>query len=184
MRFETLSVHGAYLIHMARAEDERGYFARTWCRREFAAQGLCAELAQTSVSFNPRRGTLRGLHFQCAPHQEAKLVRCVRGRLYDVVLDLRPTSPTYLRHAGIELCADDDGMMYVPEGCAHGFLTLVDATEATYHISSCHQPEAARGVRWNDPAFGIAWPGEVMVISERDRSFPNFQTAEGSSDAH
>lgn len=184
MRFQELPVQGAYLVRMERIEDARGYFARTWCRREFAAQGLRAELVQTSVSFNLRQGTLRGLHFQCPPHEEAKLVRCVRGRLYDVVLDLRPSSPTYLRHAGVELSADGDGMMYIPEGCAHGFLTLADATEASYHISTFYEPQAASGVRWDDPAFGIAWPGEVVVISERDRSYPGFRATEDRRDAY
>lgn len=184
MKFQELAVQGAYLVRMERIEDARGYFARTWCSQEFAARGLRAELVQTSLSFNPRQGTLRGLHFQSAPHEEAKLVRCVRGRLYDVVLDLRPASPTYLRHAGVELSADGDGMMYIPEGCAHGFLTLADATEASYQISNCYAPEASRGVRWDDPAFGIAWPGEVVVISERDRTYPGFHAAKGGRDAY
>lgn len=174
MRFIELPVFGAYLVRLEKIEDERGYFARAWCRREAACRGLVSEFVQTSVSFNVKSGTLRGLHYQVPPHEEAKLVRCTRGRLHDVVLDLRPSSPTFLSHAAVELGDEEDGSVYVPAGCAHGFLTLLDGTEVTYQVSSCYEPGAARGVRWNDPAFGIAWPADVRVISERDRSCPDF----------
>jgi dTDP-4-dehydrorhamnose 3,5-epimerase len=179
MIVERLAVRGAYRILMERIEDSRGYFARTWSAREAADLGLQAEFVQANVSFNPRRGTLRGLHYQEPPHEEVKLVRCTRGRLYDVVLDLRPDSPTYLAHAGVELGAGGDALVYVPRGCAHGLLTLEDSTEVSYLISAYYAPEAARGVRWNDPAFGIAWPGEVRVISERDRGYPDFAPGGG-----
>jgi dTDP-4-dehydrorhamnose 3,5-epimerase len=174
MIFEELSVRGAYLVRMERIVDARGSFARTWCRREFQERGLAREFVQANVSFNPRSGTLRGLHFQLPPHEEAKLVRCTRGRLFDVVLDLRAGSPTYLRHAGVVLTAEGEGSVYVPPGCAHGLLTLADDTEVSYLVSAHYAPEAARGFRWNDPAFGIAWPDEVRVISPRDQGYPDF----------
>lgn len=174
MRFTELGVRGAWLVTPERAGDERGFFARTWCAREFAAHGLTSWLAQASVSWNHRAGTLRGLHYQAAPREEAKIVRCTAGRLWDVVLDLRPGSPTFLRHAAVELSAADHAAVYVPEGCAHGFLTLTDATEVLYQISEFHAPEHARGVRWDDPAFAIAWPMVPRVIAERDRRYPDF----------
>lgn len=174
-------VVGAYLIELERLEDERGFFARTWCRREFEEAGLNTELAQCSLSFSLRRGTLRGLHYQAAPHEEVKNVRCTMGSIYDVVVDLRPRSPTYLQHFGTTLSAENRRTLYVPEGCAHGFLTLEDSTEVFYQISEFHVPEAARGVRWDDPAFGIQWPMEVQVISERDRTYPDFAGIPGGS---
>jgi dTDP-4-dehydrorhamnose 3,5-epimerase len=174
MRFAPLAVNGAWLIEPERVEDERGFFARTWCTREFAAHGLTPRVVQTNVSFNTRRGTLRGLHYQTAPAEEAKVVRCTRGRLWDVVLDLRPHSRTYVAHAAVELSADNRLAVYVPEGCAHGFLTLEDATEVLYEMSEYHAPASARGVRWDDPAFAIPWPAPVHVISDRDRSYPDF----------
>ena len=172
MIFEPLSVPGAFVVHPVLHEDERGFFARSWCEAEFAEQGLAAPMAQCSISFNKLRGTLRGLHFQAAPHSEAKLVRCTRGAIFDVVVDLRIESPAFRRHSGVTLTADDHRMMYVPEGCAHGFLTLADDAEVFYQMSSVHVPEAARGVRWDDPALDIAWPGPVEVIAERDLSWP------------
>ena len=156
--------------------DERGLFARSWCVREFEAQGLNARLVQCSVSLNRLKGTLRGMHYQIAPHQEVKLVRCTRGALYDVIVDLRPGSPTYLLSFGAELTADNYRALYIPEGFAHGYLTLADESEVFYQMSEFYAPSAARGVRWNDPALGIEWPGAVVVISERDRSFPDFET--------
>jgi dTDP-4-dehydrorhamnose 3,5-epimerase len=173
MRFELAEVIGAFLIEPERITDERGFFARIWCRDEFAAHGLNPALAQANVSFNHRKGTLRGMHYQAAPHQEAKLVRCTRGAIWDVVLDLRPGSPTYRAWTGAELSDANRAMLYVPEGCAHGFLTLTDAAEVAYQMSIPYAPEAARGVRYDDPAFGIEWPGEVVVINQRDASYPD-----------
>jgi dTDP-4-dehydrorhamnose 3,5-epimerase len=174
MRFTETKVAGAYLIEPEPIADERGFFARTWCQEEFAANGLNRDLAQANISFNHRKGTLRGMHYQEAPHQEAKLVRCTRGAIFDVALDLRPDSPTYRAWFGAELTDENRSMLYVPEGCAHGFLTLADATEVAYQMSAPYAPAAARGVRWDDPAFGIEWPGEVVVINERDRTYPDF----------
>jgi dTDP-4-dehydrorhamnose 3,5-epimerase len=174
MTFHQTKLHKTFEIRMEPHEDERGFFARAWCRQEFLEQGLNAELAQCSVSFNKRKGTLRGLHYQARPFEEAKLVRCTRGAIYDVVVDLRTGSPTFGNWIAANLTADNRHMMYVPEGCAHGFLTLEDATEVFYQISQVYSPESARGVRWDDPAFGIAWPANVEVISERDRTYPDF----------
>jgi dTDP-4-dehydrorhamnose 3,5-epimerase len=173
MRFTETKVAGAYLIEPEPIADERGFFARTFCREEFAANGLNPDLVQANVSWNHRKGTLRGMHYQDAPHQEAKLVRCTRGAIFDVALDLRPDSPTYLAWFGAELSDGNRHLLYVPEGCAHGFLTLTDATEVAYQMSAPYAAAAARGVRWDDPAFGIRWPGEVVVINERDRSYPD-----------
>jgi dTDP-4-dehydrorhamnose 3,5-epimerase len=171
------AVDGVVLIEPERIEDERGFFARTFCAAEFAALGLDARIAQCSVSFNPRRGTLRGLHFQPAPHAEAKLVRCTAGAVLDVAVDLRPQSPTFRRHVALELNARTHLALYVPEGVAHGFQTLTDDTEVLYQISTPYRPEAAAGVRWDDPAFAIAWPLPVTVISSRDRTYPDFGAA-------
>jgi dTDP-4-dehydrorhamnose 3,5-epimerase len=175
VRFTETKVAGAFLIEPEPIADERGFFARTWCREEFQANGLNPTLAQGNISFNHRRGTLRGLHYQAAPHQEAKLVRCTRGAIWDVAVDLRPGSPTYLAWSGAELTDGNRAMLYVPEGCAHGFLTLTDAAEVTYQMSAPYAPDAARGVRWDDPAFGIEWPGEVLVINQRDASYPDME---------
>jgi dTDP-4-dehydrorhamnose 3,5-epimerase len=174
MRFTETKVAGAFLIEPEPIADERGFFARTWCREEFAEHGLNPALAQANVSFSHRRGTLRGMHLQDPPHAEAKLVRCTRGAIFDVAVDLRRDSPTYLAWSGAELTDANRSMLYVPEGCAHGFLTLADATEVAYQMSAPYAPAAARGVRWDDPAFGIEWPGEVLVINERDRRYPDF----------
>jgi dTDP-4-dehydrorhamnose 3,5-epimerase len=181
MRFTELGVRGAYLVEAEPHADERGLFARTWCAREFAARGLSPRLVQASVSFNRRQGTLRGLHYQTRPAEEAKLVRCTAGRVWDVVLDLRPDSPTYLAHAGVELRADSRAAVYVPEGCAHGFLTLTDGAEVLYQMSEYYAPASSRGVRWNDPAFAIPWPAPVVVIGERDRTYPDFHPAHGAA---
>jgi dTDP-4-dehydrorhamnose 3,5-epimerase len=174
MIFRSTPVQGVFAAEPETHGDERGFFARSWCRREFGEKGLNPCIAQCSISFNYRRGTLRGLHYQVAPHAEAKLVRCTRGALYDVALDLRRDSETFGRWTAAELTAENRRALYIPEGCAHGFLTLEDNTEVLYQISEFHHPEAARGVRWNDPAFGIVWPGEITVISERDRTYPDF----------
>ena len=173
MRFVETKVDGAFLIEPEPIADERGFFARVFCREEFAANGLNPDLAQGNVSFNHAKGTLRGMHYQAAPHQEAKLVRCTRGAIWDVALDLRPGSPTYLAWDGYELSDANRSMLYVPEGCAHGFLTLTDGAEVTYQMSAPYAPAAARGARWDDPAFGIDWPGEVVVINQRDASYPD-----------
>ncbi len=167
---------GAFLIELERIEDERGFFARSFCQREFEAHGLDPCVAQCNISYNPQRGTLRGIHYQAAPHREAKLVRCTRGAIHDVVLDLRPDSPRYLQHVGIELSAENRRMIYIPVGCAHGFLTLDDDTEVFYQMSNFYAPEAARGVRYDDPAFGIVWPEPVRLVSERDRTYPDLPT--------
>lgn len=172
--FSETTVTGVFLVGFQTMPDQRGFFARSWCQQEWDRAGLNPRLAQCNVSFNLRRGTLRGMHYQAAPHAEAKLVRCTRGAIYDVAVDLRPDSPTFLRWAAAELTADNRRALYIPEGCAHGFLTLEDNTEVFYQMSEFYHPEAARGVRWNDPAFGIEWPAEVKVISERDRSYPDF----------
>ena len=173
MRFTETKVAGAFLIEPEPIADERGFFARTWCREEFADHGLNPELAQANISFNHHKGTLRGLHYQAAPHEEAKLVRCTRGAIWDLALDLRPGSPTYRAWSGAELSDANRAMLYVPEGCAHGFLTLTDDAEVAYQMSAPYAPEAARGVRFDDPAFGISWPGEVVVVNERDRGYPD-----------
>jgi len=176
LKFVELDLPGAYRIELEPHADERGAFARTFCAREFAARGLATELVQTSLSLNTRRGTLRGLHWQAAPHGEAKLVRCVRGRIHDVLVDMRSESPTFRRWVAVELTADRRDAVYVPEGIAHGFLTLDDDCEVHYAMSSFYAPEAARGARYDDPAFGIVWPAPVEVISERDLAWPPFGT--------
>jgi dTDP-4-dehydrorhamnose 3,5-epimerase len=176
MIFEDTKIAGVFVVTPERHSDQRGFFARTWCEQEFAAKGLNRRVVQCSISFNEKKGTLRGVHYQAEPYQEAKLVRCTRGSLFDVALDLRDGSPTYLEWAGIELTADNRRALYIPEGCAHGFLTLEDNTEVLYQMSEFYFPEAARGVRWNDEAFGIAWPNAVEVVSDRDRSYPDFRS--------
>jgi dTDP-4-dehydrorhamnose 3,5-epimerase len=175
MRFTETKVAGAYLIEPEPIADERGFFARTWCQDEFRAHGLASRLAQCSVSFSHRKGTLRGLHYQAAPHQEAKLVRCTRGAIWDVAVDLRRDSPSFKAWFGAELSAGNRAMLYVPEGCAHGQLTLTDDTEVFYQMSAPFEPTAARGVRFDDPAFAIEWPAEVRVINQRDRSYPDVE---------
>jgi dTDP-4-dehydrorhamnose 3,5-epimerase len=175
VRFTETKVAGAFLIEPEPIGDERGLFARTFCREEFEAHGLDPVVAQCNFSFNHRRGTLRGLHHQAAPHQEAKLVRCTRGAIWDVAVDLRPGSPTYRAWFGAELSDGNRAALYIPQGCAHGFLSLTDAAEVAYQMSAPYAPGAARGVRWDDPAFGIEWPGEVLVINQRDASYPDVE---------
>lgn len=177
MIFRETRLKGAYEIEPEIHADERGSFARAFCRREFDAHGLESVVVQCNISHNSRRGTLRGLHFQEAPHAEAKLVRCARGAMYDVIVDLRPESPTFREWIGIELRAaagKPSPMVYVPKGFAHGFQTLADDTEVFYQMSAVYVPAAQRGVRWNDPVFGIEWPEPVQVISDRDRAYPDF----------
>ena len=175
MIFRETNVEGVFEINPEPQQDERGFFARTWCQREFDEHGLNSRLVQCSISFSRRRGTLRGLHCQAKPCQEAKLIRCTRGAIYDVALDLRSHSPTYKAWVAATLTAENRQMLYVPEGCAHGFMTLEENTEVCYQMSEYYNAESGRGVRWNDPAFRIAWPGKVEVISERDRNYSNFE---------
>jgi dTDP-4-dehydrorhamnose 3,5-epimerase len=175
MIFSEAPIPGAYVIDPERLEDERGFFARTWCQREFKAHGLNTELAQCNISYNRRKGTLRGMHYQSAPHAETRLVRCTSGAVYDVIVDLRLQSSTFKRWFSIELTAENRRMLYIPEGLAHGFLTLRDDTEVFYQMSEFYAPEFARGVRWNDPALGIEWPDKIQVMAERDRLYPDFQ---------
>lgn len=174
MIFAPAPLVGAYVIELELLEDERGFFARSFCQDEFAAHGLNPCLAQCNVSFNRRRGTLRGMHFQGAPHEEAKLVRCTQGAIWDVVVDLRASSPTFKRWHAVELSAANRRSLYVPEGVAHGFQTLTEDSEVLYLMSTSFRPEAARGVRWDDPAFGIDWPIAQPFMAERDRAFPLF----------
>lgn len=175
MQFIETELPGAVIIEPVRLEDERGFFARTWSASEFEARGLNPRLMQCSLSFNKTKGTIRGMHYQTAPFEEAKLVRCTKGAIFDVVVDLRRSSPSLTRWTGVELTEDNRRMLYVPEGFAHGFQTLADATEVFYQISQVYSPEHARGVRWDDPAFGISWPYPLASIMERDRTYPDFQ---------
>ena len=173
--FEETPLRGVFVIGLEPFSDERGFFARTWCQREFEEHGLDTGVAQCNVSFNARAGTLRGLHFQAAPHEEIKLVRCVAGAIFDVVVDLRPESPSFKRHYTITLSAQNRRALYIPTGFAHGFQTLEPNTEVAYQMSESYQPDFSRGVRWNDPAFGIAWPEtENRILNERDRTYPDF----------
>lgn len=177
MRFTPLELAGACVVDLERIEDERGFFARAWCRREFAEHGLNPEVVQCNLSFNHERGTLRGMHYQLPPHREVKLVRCIRGAIYDVIVDLRPASPTYKQWLGVELTAENRRMLYVPEGFAHGYQTLEEASEVFYQVSEFYQPGSEGGLRWNDPAIGISWPLEPTAISPKDRSHPDFEEA-------
>lgn len=172
MRFTETALSGAFVIELDPVEDERGFFARTFCVREFAAHGLETRIAQCNVSRTRRRGTLRGLHYQVEPATEAKLVRCVRGALFDLIVDVRPDSPTYLQHLGIELSADNGLALYVPAMCAHGFETLTDDVDVLYQISEFYAPLHARGVRYDDPALGIQWPIPVLHVSDKDTAWP------------
>jgi dTDP-4-dehydrorhamnose 3,5-epimerase len=175
MIFSETELPGAYVIDLEPIEDERGFFARSWCEREFSKHGLSTKIAQANISFNKRKGTLRGMHFQKPPHAEVKLVRCTRGAIYDVIIDLRPDSPARSRWIGVELTAENRRMLYVPKLFAHGFQTLADDTEIFYLVSDFYAPEAEGGVRWDDPAFGIDWPlGEPTDISDKDRGWLDF----------
>jgi dTDP-4-dehydrorhamnose 3,5-epimerase len=173
--FLRTEVDGAYLIKPERIEDERGFFARTYCVRELAEHGIDPQVVQRSVSYNRRRGTLRGMHFQIAPHEETKLVSCLRGSVYDVVLDLRPTSSTYCRWSAVTLTADGFETLVIPKGCAHGFISLADDSTVHYEISEYHHPTSARGVRYDDPAFGIDWPLQPAVINSRDLGYEPYE---------
>jgi len=172
--FHETKLPGAYIIDLQPAIDERGFFARTWCEREFLEHGLNPRLSQCNLSYNKERGTFRGMHYQTAPHEEAKLVRCSRGAIYDVIVDLRSDSPTFRRHIGEILTGENRRMLYVPETFAHGFITLEDDTEVSYQMSESYYPDCARGFRWNDPAFDIRLPIDVTVVSDKDRTCPDF----------
>jgi len=173
--FKPTRIVGAFEIEPERVVDERGFFARTFCRSEFADQGLTTEWVQCSISFSTRQGTLRGMHYQVEPYAEAKLVRCTRGAIYDVILDLRRDSPTFRRWSAAELSPTNRRAVYVPPGCAHGFQTLEDETEVLYQMSRIYHPQSARGVRWDDRAFGIEWPDRAPTIASRDRDYPDFE---------
>ena len=174
MKIAPTALAGAYVIDVEAAADERGFFARTFCREEFAAHGLRLTFVQANLSSNRREGTLRGMHFQAPPYEEGKLLCCSRGAIYDVILDLRPGSSTFGRWESFELSARNRRLLYVPEGIAHGFQTLEDESDVFYLMTQSYHPEAARGVRWNDPAFAIAWPSRSPILSERDASYPDF----------
>lgn len=174
MKFTQSSLPGAYVVELEPIGDERGFFARMWCREEFQALGLSTVVEQSSISFNRRKGTLRGMHYQAAPREEVKLVRCTRGAIYDVILDLRADSPAFCRWFAVELTPGNGKMVYIPAGFAHGYQTLADESEVLYQISEAYRPEMARGVRWNDPAFQIEWPIRNPILSARDRSFQDF----------
>lgn len=179
MIFHELEIPGAYLLEPERREDHRGFFARTYCRRELEARGLDPTVVQCNISVNHRRGTVRGMHYQAPPYEEIKLVRCTSGAIWDVIVDLRPSSTTFKRHLGIELTAANRLSLYIPAGLAHGFQSLEDDTEIFYQMSEFYHPECARGIRWNDPAFEIEWPIPISVISERDLKFPDFSESAG-----
>ncbi|HEU4984757.1 MAG TPA: dTDP-4-dehydrorhamnose 3,5-epimerase [Nitrososphaera sp.] len=174
MFFTETELAGAYIIDLDRREDNRGFFARTWAQEEFEAHGLNTRVVQANMSYNHTRGTLRGMHYQRAPYAETKLVRCVQGAIYDVIIDLRPESATYKRWIGVELTAQNRRALYIPEGFAHGFQTLADNSDVTYQVSEFYTPGAEGGIRYNDPAFEIQWPLEVTVISEKDKQWPDF----------
>ena len=174
MTFLETKISGVFEIRLELVHDDRGFFGRSWCQKEFASHGLNSRLVQCNISGNLRKGTLRGMHYQEAPFAEAKLVRCTRGSIFDVALDLRSDSPTYKQWTAAVFTARNYHMLVIPEGCAHGFLTLEDDCEVFYQMSEFYHPETARGVRWDDPAFGIAWPGSAEVISARDASYPDF----------
>jgi dTDP-4-dehydrorhamnose 3,5-epimerase len=174
MIFQETRLAQAFVIDLNLLQDNRGFFARSWCVREFDEHGLNPNLVQCNISFNQYKGTLRGMHYQTPPFAEAKLVRCTQGAIYDVIIDIRPGSPTFLEHIGVTLSAENRTALYVPEGFLHGFITLIDNTEVFYQMSEFYSPECARGYRWDDPAFGIKWPEEINVLSDKDQSYAPF----------
>lgn len=174
MKFIETELKGAFIVEPDFLEDERGFFARTWCRKEFEQHGLNPNLVQCNISFNRNKGTLRGLHYQASPFEEAKIVRCTMGSIYDVIIDLRPHSKTFMCWISAELSAKNRRMIYIPEGFAHGFQTLENDAEVFYQMSEFYSQEHARGVRWNDPQFNIEWPDVTRVISDKDKDFENF----------
>jgi dTDP-4-dehydrorhamnose 3,5-epimerase len=174
MIFSETKISGVYVIDVERRRDGRGFFARTWCERELQENGLTNSVVQENVAFSHKQGCVRGMHFQLFPHEEVKIVRCTMGAVYDVAIDLRPDSPTHKKWMAVELTADNHRMVYIPEGCAHGYQTLVDNSEICYQTSRFYAPDVARGVRYNDPAFSVDWPLPVQVISEADSSWPDY----------
>lgn len=175
MKFKATKLKGAFIIEMELIRDSRGFFARAWCQKEFEEHGLKPYIAQANITLSREKGTLRGMHCQAAPYQEVKVVRCIKGAVFDVIIDLRPDSPTYREWFGIELTESNCKMLYVPEDFAHGYQTLEQNTEVFYQVSQCYFPESERGMRWNDPQFGIRWPlTENLVISEKDKKWPDF----------
>jgi dTDP-4-dehydrorhamnose 3,5-epimerase len=175
VRFAETPLAGAFVIDLEPSADERGFFARAWCEREFASHGLVTRLVQSSISYNASAGTLRGMHYQVEPYPEVKIVRCTSGAIFDVIIDLRPDSPTFAQHFATVLSAANRKQLYIPTYFAHGFQTLENGTEVVYQMSEFYYPECARGVRWNDPAFGISWPAaEVRIMTERDATYPDF----------
>lgn len=177
MIFRETKIKGVFLIEIEPLSDERGFFARSWCREEFKSRGLNSGLVQCNISFNHKKGTLRGMHYQAAPWEEVKLVRCTRGAMFDVIIDLRPQSSTYGQWLAVELSGDNRKMLYIPEGFAHGFQTQADNTEVFYQMSEFYHPECAKGIRWNDPAFGIRWPeAPERIISAQDQGYPEYMS--------
>ncbi len=176
MIFEETKLAGAFIIKLEKLEDERGFFARAWCQKEFDDMGINSRIVQANLSYNEKKGTLRGMHYQVSPYQEAKLVRCFRGAIYDVIVDLRSDSPTYKEWIGVELSAQNRQVLFVPEGFAHGFQTLENQTEVFYQVSEFYTPGAEKGARYNDPAFGIDWPLPVSVISEKDAGWADYSS--------
>jgi dTDP-4-dehydrorhamnose 3,5-epimerase len=178
MKFTETWLAGAFLIDIESREDERGFFARTFCRREFEEHGLEPNLVQCSISFNQRKGTIRGIHFQRPPYQETKIVRCTAGAIFDVIVDLRADSPTFLKYLAVELTSENRRALYVPKDFAHGFQTLTDETEVSYQMSEFYAPNSAAGFRWNDPLLAIEWPVPVSVISQQDTAYADLQGSE------
>ncbi len=174
MIFIEAKLKGTFIIEPERLDDERGFFARTFCQKEFEDKGLNPKVAQCNISFNRKRGTLRGMHYQVAPHEEAKIIHCTKGAIYDVTIDLNPGSPTFKQWLSVELTAENRRMLYVPEGFAHGFQTIDDNTEVFYQMSEFYHPECGRGIRWDDPAFGVKWPIEKKIISAKDCAYRYF----------
>jgi len=174
MIFTETKLKGAFIIEIKKLEDERGFFGRAWCQKEFEEHGLNGNICQINTSYTKNKGTIRGLHYQVNPYQETKFLRCTRGRIFDIIIDLRPDSPTFMQWIGNELSSDNYKMVYVPENFAHGILTLEDNSEVYYPVTQFYTQGAERGIRWNDPAFNIKWPVEVEIVSEKDNSHPDF----------
>lgn len=174
MQFSETKLGGAYIIEIEKLVDDRGFFARSWCQKEFESHGLTSRMAQANISFNRKKGTLRGMHYQIAPYQECKIIRCTRGAIYDVIIDLRPDSPTYKQWTSVELAAESYTMFFVPENFAHGFQTLTDEAEISYQVTQFYTPGSEKGIRFDDPIFNIQWPLEVSVISDKDRTWPDY----------